>query len=596
MVHHAYQKLSPKEAQELGQKYYRVRQYDLALEAFSAAIELSDKHSIGILDNRAATYEKLGDLKSALSDARHMLQLEKSNAQGYLRAGKILQLLSRKDDATSVYKRGLLKVPSTDPLYQVLRRIADKTPRGRDLEGLDPFLVLPIELAQMVAELLDFKSLVLCLRVSKHWNHCLSSLTPLWRDLDLLLAKRAVSERSIISYIRRSKGSITRALIGRLAASNTSLKPIISRIATRCKDLKHLEIRLDGPPMVGITGTIPIAQGLTTLILHCVLRLEVAGMLIALCPNLVHAEFHQVQCPPRNLALWPDGIERIRTLHLRHNHNSYVQLENTLHLVRIDPPKFLLVWINSSQLSLTLLKQPFLDLTPNLRELTLIRWDVAALVPFDYSGLSQLESLTLTSCGIDCFPLLPPTIRQLKIGDNLSLRMGTPTSQANLVANDLSQLESLTLSGINDLKLKDIVLILSHLLDCSSSPLKTLRISRCLGVTKADLMLLLTSNATKNVVELSLVGGNKIDDALVETISDMKHLEYLDLSENPTLTGVAVKRLISKSGTPLKLLRINQCTSVWFDAVEMARQNGIEVDFLVADWEMASRVRVSHFH
>jgi hypothetical protein len=36
MVHHAYQKLSPKEAQELGQKYYRVRQYDLALEAFSA--------------------------------------------------------------------------------------------------------------------------------------------------------------------------------------------------------------------------------------------------------------------------------------------------------------------------------------------------------------------------------------------------------------------------------------------------------------------------------------------------------------------------------------------------------------------------------
>jgi hypothetical protein len=47
--------------------------------------------------------------------------------KGYLRAGKILQLLSRKDDATSVYKRGLLKVPSTDPLYQVSQGLCPVT-------------------------------------------------------------------------------------------------------------------------------------------------------------------------------------------------------------------------------------------------------------------------------------------------------------------------------------------------------------------------------------------------------------------------------------------------------------------------------------
>ena len=197
----------------------------------------------------------------------------------------------------------------------------------------------------------------------------------------------------------------------------------------------------------------------------------------------------------------------------------------------------------------------------------------------------------MINCGIDCFPLLPPTIRRLNIGSDLSLRMDTSTSQANLIANDFSQLESLSLTWIYDLRVRDITSMLSYSLDRGCTPLKILRISRCLEVTGADLMLLLTSDATKNVVDLGLIGGVKIDDALVETISEMEHLEYLDLSGNPALTGVAVKRLISKSGTPLKLLRINQCTSIGIDAVEMARRNGIEVDYLVADWEMGARIR-----
>ena len=156
-----------------------------------------------------------------------------------------------------------------------------------------------------------------------------------------------------MSYIRRSKGSLTRALISRIAANDTSLKSILSRIATRCRDLKHLEIRLDGFPIVGILDTIPIAQGLSTLILHCVLRFEVIGMLLALCPHLVHVEFHQVQYLSRNSVLWPSGIERIRTLYLRHYRKSCARVEYPLIFVCISPLKFLFVDAHHRGVSIT---------------------------------------------------------------------------------------------------------------------------------------------------------------------------------------------------------------------------------------------------
>ncbi|KAH0560022.1 hypothetical protein GP486_003457 [Trichoglossum hirsutum] len=438
--------------------------------------------------------------------------------------------------------------------------MAGKTPYNHDLIRLDPFLVLPIELAQVVTTLLDFKSLVLCLRVCKHWNRFLSSLTPLWRDLDLSLARKAVSERAITSYIRRSKGSTTNVLISQRAVTDASLKPILSRIATTCKEIKRLEIRLNGPPIVGITETIPIAQSLTTLILHCVLRFEAASMVMALCPNLVHAEFHQVQCPSRELPPWPGALERIRTFYLCHHNNRCAHVGVT--------------WL-----------LPFLDLMPNIRELTLIDWrDAAVFIPFDYSGFRQLESLALINCGISFFPSLPPTVRQLRVGPDVIMIMGDPESQANLAANSLSQLKNLSLKGIDDLKVSDIMLILSHLPDRNNSPLRALCIDGCLDVTSADLILLLASNATENLAELSLVNGVKVEDELAEIISEMKYLEHLDLSECPGLTGTAVKTLVNKSGKPLKRMNLNQCKSVGFDAVEMARESGVQVDFLVADW------------
>ncbi|KZF24301.1 hypothetical protein L228DRAFT_94058 [Xylona heveae TC161] len=72
-----YRSVSSEEAQKAGQQYYREKNYEAALEAFSAAIELS-QFPASALDNRAATFEKLGDLRSALKDAKQMIQVEKT--------------------------------------------------------------------------------------------------------------------------------------------------------------------------------------------------------------------------------------------------------------------------------------------------------------------------------------------------------------------------------------------------------------------------------------------------------------------------------------------------------------------------------------
>ncbi|KAI9771167.1 MAG: hypothetical protein M1840_002518 [Geoglossum simile] len=565
MVHPNYQKLTPDAAQDKGKIHYSANEYGLALEAFSAAFELSSRKSISILDNRAATYEKLTRWTAAYRDASLMMSLKPDDPRGYLRAGKILCRTGKQNSAARIYSYGLDHANRKDPRYSILRLMMSKIPQAPTVPKgklFDPFLVLPVELGSMVAELLSFKTLVLCLRVSKHWNRFLSSLTPLWRQLDLSVAQRAVGEKFILSCIRRSKGTLTRALLQCLTNNDIVLKAILSHVVMRCKNLKHLEI-FDTGPILGYIDTIPVAQNLDTLILHSVMRFEVGSMLLKNCPNLVHIEFHKLQYFSRHLDPWPNNLDRIKKLYLRHYSGYRGLTERTLILQRL------------------------LDKTSNLRELTLVDWrDVPAIVSNDYSKMSQLESLSIANCDLDSFPLLPKTMRHLEIRTDWGLRITGPTILANIVANNISQLESLVLKDIFNTKLIDILSMLRE-----GSSLKLLHVTRCLEVSGTDLLQVLTSNTTKHVVDLALIDMLGIDDDLVGAISDMKHLQSLDLSGNSTLDGVGVKRLISKSGAMLNKLRLRGCRNVGRDAVDRARQIGIEVDFGAADWDDRHRDR-----
>lgn len=129
-------------ALELGTKYFRNENYNKAKELFRKAVDLArsydeqnlvtlrercglSKYSFGstvngntkvyhpkyvrLLDNLAATYEKLGELSKALNYAEKMARIEPFNLKCYIRLGKVLQKQGNDREAYAAYKMGLKK-------------------------------------------------------------------------------------------------------------------------------------------------------------------------------------------------------------------------------------------------------------------------------------------------------------------------------------------------------------------------------------------------------------------------------------------------------------------------------------------------------
>ena len=91
--------------QDQGRASYRRGEYKQAISFFDRAI--GHGSSAQLLDNRAACYERLGDLQSALKDAKKSIQLGREDATGYLRAGKVLMKMEKETVALEIYGHGL---------------------------------------------------------------------------------------------------------------------------------------------------------------------------------------------------------------------------------------------------------------------------------------------------------------------------------------------------------------------------------------------------------------------------------------------------------------------------------------------------------
>ncbi|CCF57881.1 hypothetical protein KAFR_0D02340 [Kazachstania africana CBS 2517] len=120
---------------DLGTNYFKCENYGKAKEIFVKTIKLtrsySDddniklRHNVGavvsyndkslthhpryikLLDNLAACWEKLNDLKRALNYSDKMVQLEPYNLKCYIRRGKVLQKLGKDKEAYDNYRLGL---------------------------------------------------------------------------------------------------------------------------------------------------------------------------------------------------------------------------------------------------------------------------------------------------------------------------------------------------------------------------------------------------------------------------------------------------------------------------------------------------------
>jgi F-box/TPR repeat protein Pof3 len=107
----------PAEYQEIGRSYYKLKQYEKALETFAKGIETCP--TADLYDHRAATYDKLGNLSAAVKDGREMIRLNKKDVKGYLRTASVLEKMGKPETALGIYKYGMKNVPASDKSFKV---------------------------------------------------------------------------------------------------------------------------------------------------------------------------------------------------------------------------------------------------------------------------------------------------------------------------------------------------------------------------------------------------------------------------------------------------------------------------------------------
>jgi F-box/TPR repeat protein Pof3 len=105
--------------QEQARSAYKRKEYGKALSLFDRAIGRAP--SVQLYDNRAACHERLGDLESALKDAKKAIQLSKDDPTGFLRAGRVLSRMQKRETALEIYAYGLKNVKHVGQGYEVRR-------------------------------------------------------------------------------------------------------------------------------------------------------------------------------------------------------------------------------------------------------------------------------------------------------------------------------------------------------------------------------------------------------------------------------------------------------------------------------------------
>ncbi len=110
-------KMSPDDYQELGRRYYKLKQFDKAVEILTQGIDAMP--TLGLYDHRAASYDKLEDFNAAVKDGREMIKLNKKEVKGYLRTASVLEKMEKPDTALGIYKYGMKNIPTTDQNFKV---------------------------------------------------------------------------------------------------------------------------------------------------------------------------------------------------------------------------------------------------------------------------------------------------------------------------------------------------------------------------------------------------------------------------------------------------------------------------------------------
>lgn len=560
-------KTSSEEYQELGRRYYKLKQFDKAIEVLSQGINASP--TLGLYDHRAATYDKLNEFNAAVKDGREMIKMNKKEVKGYLRTASVLEKMDKPETALGIYKYGMKNVPVDDQNFKLLQQLHDRLTRKLSpATAVDPFTVMPVELIEMVLEYLSFRHMVNCMRVSRAWRDYLSRMPKLWMHLDLSGARRPVSRSFVATAVRRSESRLTRLTVHRFEHTD-----MLTRLAKACKSLTELEIIT--LPYTMATTLVEIAKWAPSLrryVIHPGITLDTAQQILLHRPDLHHVAFNKTVWQHRPPNDWAGTCNNVRSFSM-HFEEFVTRTTGLLpqHLPVVE------------SISLTNMNASF------------------GTASFPQSSLTDL---VLNKVVLTPFPSVPPTLQRLEI----DLKFPHSFASSQLLACRLPALSHLSLTNFNNLCGETVESLLDLHTDASSpdiheltdaTPLRSVALRGLLqlahgahGLFKTPYSLYGQSRRilTKSLQALD-VSTMPCDDGEIEALLAYETgIQTIDLSYT-IITGASIKMLADRLPT-LRSINASHCPRInGREAIAYAERKGITVNYQMNEGKGGRKIR-----
>ena len=225
------------------------------------------------------------------------------------------------------------------------------TTRISSSKRLDPLVMLPLELAEIVLHQLSFPNIVYAyphpktsdfrlsayswsrsLRgVSRSWKCMLESIPSLWYHLDLSAAKRPVRFVFIKDCIRFSQYRLKRASLAYCGVGHACLN--ITEYISRCQRIEHIDI-LRATDFTWLVNTSHPLKSLTSLTIgrEYEIRLEDIKKLLAKYASLQRAEFYSVFSPVYSSEPY-HNLAQLKVLRMRYTGSQHLPVDQGVMLV-----------------------------------------------------------------------------------------------------------------------------------------------------------------------------------------------------------------------------------------------------------------------
>ncbi|KAK6345001.1 hypothetical protein TWF718_006943 [Orbilia javanica] len=524
--------------------------FNTAIEKLTEAIDMQPPILMGLLDTRAALYDRTEKLKLALKDAKTMMGHEKANPKGYLRAGKVLHRLDKADLAIEIYKLGIKHAEPSDPQLLRLKGILEKATEKQNKamkaaakKVYDPMQVLPLELLEMVLGYLPFQNIVAMQRVSKTWQRVISSNARFWTALDFSRARKPISKTALKSCINRSKYTLTKAILNRIHNyTDTTLIDMVSI----CRDLEYMKI-MDGLVGSTLTRAMQLTRSLKTLILHCQIPFTTLDGILYTGVPLEHLECLNLGYTKRSQEL--SFGKREACTSLRKLLLNFADLE-------------------SASVKRAVNLGSLLEFLPNLQELQLnkIQFNGEKL---DMTTLEKLETFVCRNSNIAARDIrYPPPLRVLDIAGTTFVGQNTAENQETLPG---LKMLNVTRSNLSKETLLDLV-------PPYENQLTHLRIGWANNIRFEDVLENYLVNKSLELEELSVEGDYEYTNKSIQALYDLPCLQKLNLSST-SVNGSGVYQLISngKSCENLKEVIMNGIDRVSSDLVKFGGEKGVRI-------------------